>query len=131
MRIRGTTDSQRRRASVRREGIRGDKTLAELAKVHDVHPNQITEWMSQMIERAASVFGTDAAAELDRYVLWVHAASTTSSIPIFWVSSEQSLHRWRRWQRLPQQGERRPCSSNAPTDLGWRLLDQHCPARAP
>jgi transposase len=39
------------------EAIRGDKTLAELAKQYDVHPNQITDWKSQLLERAASVFG--------------------------------------------------------------------------
>jgi transposase len=45
------------------DAIRGDKTLAELAKLHDVHPNQITDWKSQMIERAASVFGAEARGD--------------------------------------------------------------------
>ena len=51
------------KAKVALDAIRGDKTLAELAKLHDVHPNQITEWKSQMIERAASVFGAEAPSE--------------------------------------------------------------------
>ena len=31
------------RAKVALDATRGDKTLAELAKLHDVHPNQITD----------------------------------------------------------------------------------------
>ena len=48
------------KAKVALEAIRGDKTLAELAKQYDVHPNQITDWKSQLLERAASVFGATA-----------------------------------------------------------------------
>jgi transposase len=36
--------------------------LAELAKLHDVHPNQINDWKNQLLERAASVFGAESAA---------------------------------------------------------------------
>ena len=42
------------KAKVALEAIRGDKTLAELAKLHDVHPNQITDWKMQLLERASS-----------------------------------------------------------------------------
>src|SRR5208283_4224489 len=37
--------------------IKGDKTLAELAQLFDVHPNQITQWKTQLLEGAAGVFG--------------------------------------------------------------------------
>jgi hypothetical protein len=36
------------------EAIGGDKTLAELAMQHAVHPNQITDWKTQLPERACS-----------------------------------------------------------------------------
>ena len=49
------------KAKVALEAIRGDKTLAELAKLYDVHPNQITDWKTQLLERAAGVFGETAA----------------------------------------------------------------------
>jgi transposase-like protein len=50
------------KAKVARDAIRGEKTLAELGKRHDVHPNQITDWKSQRLERAAGVFGAEPAA---------------------------------------------------------------------
>ena len=37
--------------------IKGEKTLAELAKQFDVHSNQITAWKTQLLEGAVSVFG--------------------------------------------------------------------------
>jgi len=50
------------KAKVAVDAIRGEKTLAELAKLHDVHPNQVNDWKSQLLERAASVFGGESAA---------------------------------------------------------------------
>ena len=42
--------------------IKGEKTLAELAKLFDVHPHQITAWKAQLQEGAAGVFGSGVAA---------------------------------------------------------------------
>lgn len=52
------------KAKVALEALKGELTLAELAQKHDVHANQITQWKSQLLERAASVFGgeTESAA---------------------------------------------------------------------
>ena len=37
--------------------IKGDRTLSELAKQFDVHPNQVTAWKGQLLEGAAELFG--------------------------------------------------------------------------
>ena len=45
------------KAKVALDAVKGDKTIAEMAQKHDVHPNQVTEWRRQLLERAADVFG--------------------------------------------------------------------------
>ncbi len=51
------------KAKVALAAIKGERTLAELAQQFDVHPNQITQWRSQLLEGASGVFGADAKAE--------------------------------------------------------------------
>src|SRR5947207_12995567 len=48
------------KAKVALAAIGGQNTLAELAQHFDVHPNQITQWKSQLQEGAAGVFGSAA-----------------------------------------------------------------------
>jgi transposase-like protein len=52
------------KAKVALEAIKGELSLTELAQKHDVHANQITQWKTQLLERAAGVFGgeTETAA---------------------------------------------------------------------
>jgi phosphoglycerate dehydrogenase-like enzyme len=49
------------KAKVALTAIKGDKTLAELAQLFDVHPNQITAWKAQLLDGAAGVFGSGVA----------------------------------------------------------------------
>ena len=49
------------KAQVAIDAIKGEKTLAELAKLHDVHANQIVDWKNQLLERAAGVFGSESS----------------------------------------------------------------------
>ena len=45
--------------------LKGDRTLAELARQYDIHPNQITDWKTQLMERSAEVFGDSKAKAVE------------------------------------------------------------------
>jgi len=52
------------KAKVALAALKGDQTLVQLAERFDVHPNQVTHWKAQLLERAAEVFaGERAGAE--------------------------------------------------------------------
>ncbi len=40
--------------------MKGEYTLVQLAERFDVHPNQITQWKTELLQRAAEVFATAA-----------------------------------------------------------------------
>ena len=48
------------KAKVALAAVKGEKTISELAHIFDVHPNQIADWKSRLLEGAAGMFGSEA-----------------------------------------------------------------------
>ncbi|MDD4464842.1 MAG: IS3 family transposase [Desulfobacterales bacterium] len=61
------------KAKVALDALKGDQTIVELSQRYQVHPNQITEWKKQLLERAADVFSKDRKPEQGPGVKELHA----------------------------------------------------------
>ena len=51
------------KAKVALAAIKGEKTLAEMAQLYDVHPTQVTAWKVPQIEGASELFGSGCLAK--------------------------------------------------------------------
>jgi len=44
------------KAKIALEALKGERTIAEIASEHGVHPNQITQWKHQLLEGLPEIF---------------------------------------------------------------------------
>ncbi|SDE98883.1 Transposase [Thermus arciformis] len=41
------------------EAIKGEKSLVELARIYNVHPNTIVKWKAELMEKGATIFSNE------------------------------------------------------------------------
>ena len=51
------------KAKVVLEALKGEQTLVELAARFQVHPNQVTEWKKQLLDRAPEIFDREKKSQ--------------------------------------------------------------------
>jgi transposase-like protein len=51
------------KAKVALAAIKGEKALAELAQLYDVHPTQVTAWKAHLLKGASGLFGSGSTAK--------------------------------------------------------------------
>lgn len=48
------------------EAIKGEKQIAELASELGVHPQQITQWKKELLEKGSEIFSTKAESDIKK-----------------------------------------------------------------
>ncbi len=61
------------KAKVALAAVKGDKTLVELSEYFDIYANQITQWKTQLLERACDAFDGAGSKEPPIDVKTLHA----------------------------------------------------------
>lgn len=51
------------KAKIALEAIKGQRTIQEIASHYEIHPNLVTHWKKQLLERAAEIFLSGKTAE--------------------------------------------------------------------
>ena len=60
------THSAEFKAQVGLEALKGIKTVSEIAREHEVHPVQVTQWKKELQERLPEVFGRKPAFDEEK-----------------------------------------------------------------
>lgn len=54
------------KAKVAIEAIKEQKTLAEIAKTYQVHPNQVSSWKREFLNNADQAFGGESKKDMEK-----------------------------------------------------------------
>jgi transposase len=61
------------KAKVALEAMKGEQTVIQLAERFNVHPTQVTQWRTQLLERAAEAFGANGEKGAQPDIKELHA----------------------------------------------------------
>ena len=82
------------KAKVALAAIRGDKTVVELSEQFDVHANQITQWKTQLLERATDAFDGGGSSEPPVDLKKLHAKIGELTLEIDFLEGALSKAGW-------------------------------------